>query len=100
MIVEGNLVVSCNATINGNLSVIGTINGTISSTSSGTSIKTTSPVYVGQGNSTTVSGVSVISAYEMIADQVFNIDENTRANYTEENSSTGTDWINGALNSN
>lgn len=63
----------------------------------GASIAQTGPLYVASGAGTTLTGQSVLAAYEQIAGTAFNLTYNTEADYAQSDAATGTDLTGGAF---
>ncbi len=63
----------------------------------GASIQQTGPLYAASGSTLSVTGKSVLAAYEQIAGQAFNLDYNTRASYAEQDGTNGTDATGGTF---
>jgi hypothetical protein len=61
------------------------------------SLRQSAPVYLAAGASTTLSGQSVLAAYEAAAAQTFNLTFNTEADYYQEDAAGGTDLSSGAF---
>jgi len=74
--------------------------GRVTSASSGaptSSLTQSGPTYVVSGGTTTVTGKSILAAYEQGAGQAFNLTYNTRSDYTEQDSINGTDSVSGTF---
>lgn len=64
---------------------------------SGGGVSQTAALYLSSGGSTTLTGRSILAAYEQAAGQSFNLDFNTEADYVQEDAANGTDSSGGAF---
>ncbi|CAO3418766.1 LamG-like jellyroll fold domain-containing protein [Azospirillum doebereinerae] len=60
-------------------------------------IQQTGPLYAPGGSGFSLSGKSVLAAYEQVAGQTFGLDYNMRASYAEQDGVNGTDAVGGAF---
>ncbi|WP_431860108.1 LamG-like jellyroll fold domain-containing protein [Azospirillum sp.] len=63
----------------------------------GATINQSAPAYVVSGQTTTITGSSILAVYEQFAGQAFNLDFNTRAQYVEQDAVNGTDSTGGTF---